>query len=202
MAFAPRVVSSSSSRNVGAIVGGVVGGVAGVVALGLLGFYLIRRKQDKSFFKRAAALDEEHKTASTVEPFTINGGPPSASTSGGMGHRPTLPGEPYGSTAGALGSPGYNARQPLLDTDAGPLPHLPPSYEEASEHGAGASTSSAAATSPPGAMGRTTSGFPFEKGGDKRETVMTMTTARTGLGSLPPSPNNQSTFGGSSHSAT
>ncbi|KAM5542196.1 hypothetical protein V8D89_004069 [Ganoderma adspersum] len=198
VAFAPRIVSSSSSRNVGAIVGGVVGGVAGVVALGLLGFYLIRRKQDKSFFKRAAALDEEHKTASTVEPFTINGngGLPSASASGG--HRPTLPGEPYGSTASALGSPGYNARQPLLDTDAGPLPHLPPSYEEASEHGAGAS-SSAAAASPPGAPGRTTSGFPFEKGGDRRETVMT---TRTALGSLPPSPNNQSTFGGSSNSAT
>ncbi|PIL30718.1 hypothetical protein GSI_06886 [Ganoderma sinense ZZ0214-1] len=187
VAFAPRVVSSSSSRDVGAIVGGVVGGVAGVVALGLLGFYLVRRNRDNSFFRRAAALEEEHKAASTVEPFTIAGGNGSSGGGGGGGgHRPTLPAAPYGSP----GSPGFD--QPLLDadTDAGPLPHLPPSYEEASENG-----SSAASPLGPHAPNRVVSGYPFEKGGYRRETAMPT------LGSLPPSPNNRSTFGGSSSSA-
>ncbi len=181
VAFAPRAVSSSKSRDIGAIVGGVVGGVAGVVALGLLGFYCIRRRQDNSFFKRAVALEEEHKAASTVEPFTYG-------QASSPGHRPTLPGTPYGGAGlgSPLGSPGYTA--PLLDTDAEPLPHLPPSYEEASENG------SSAAASPRGALNRVGSGFPFEKGGYRRDTVMTT------LGSLPPSPNNQSTFGGSSTS--
>ena len=178
MAFAPRVVSSSKSRDVGAIVGGVVGGVAGVIGLGLLGFYCIRRSQDKSFFKRAAALEEEHKVASAVEPFTLG-------SSSGHGHHPSLPGTPYspGFAVSPLGSPQAGAL--LFDRDAGPLPHLPPSYEEASENG---SSSVGAGPVPRHAA----SGYPFEKGGYRRDTAVTT------MSSLPPSPNNQSTFGGSS----
>ena len=174
MAFAPRAVSSSKSRDIGAIVGGVVGGVAGVVALGLLGFYCIRRTQDNSFFKRAAALEEENKVASTVEPFTLGSS---------HGHQPSLPGTPY--SPGFAGTPGFGTEVPMLDRDAGPLPHLPPSYEEASENGS-------SSVSPGPVPRRAASGYPFEKGGYRRDTVMTT------LSSLPPSPNNQSAFGGSS----
>ncbi|KAI0638835.1 acid protease [Trametes polyzona] len=117
--FAPRAVSSPKSRDIGAIVGGTVGGVAGVVALGLLAFFLIRRRQDDSFFRRAAELEEEHKVASTVEPYTL----------GAHAHTPALPGSP----------PPAMADAPLLGV---PHPHMhhdggvaPPSYEEASESG-------------------------------------------------------------------
>ncbi|KAI1790434.1 acid protease [Ganoderma leucocontextum] len=183
VAFAPRSVSSSESRDIGAIVGGTVGGVAGVVALGLLGFYCIRRRQDNSFFKRAAALEEEHKVASNVEPFTIG--------QAGVGHRPSLPATPYGSGMGIGWSPPVSPQfmVPLLDTDAGPLPHLPPSYEEASENGSSSLSPSANAHN-------RVSSYPFEKGGYyRRDTV------RTTLSSIPPSPNNQSAFGGSASSA-
>ena len=130
IAFAPRTASSSKSRDIGAIVGGTVGGVAGVVALGLLAFFLIRRRQDNSFFRRAAELEEEHKVASTVEPFTLGGG-------GGLGgHHPSFSAAGYGVGGGyGAGSPptSPHAGVPLLDRDAGPLPQLPQSYEEASE---------------------------------------------------------------------
>ena len=49
----------SRSRDIGAIVGGTVGGVAGVIAIGLIAFYFIRKRQDNSFFKREAELEEE-----------------------------------------------------------------------------------------------------------------------------------------------
>ena len=101
-------------------------GVAGVVALGLLAFFLIRRRQDNSFFRRAAELEEEHKVASTVEPFTLGGG-------GGLGHHPSFSAAGgYGVGGGyGAGSPptSPHAGVPLLDRDAGPLPQLPPSYE-------------------------------------------------------------------------
>ena len=85
--FAPRTVSSTRSRDVGAIVGGVVGGVAGVIALGLLGFYLIRRRQDSSLISHITALDEEHKNASNIAPYTfgVPGAPSSVAPSSAFG---------------------------------------------------------------------------------------------------------------------
>ncbi|KAI0641149.1 acid protease [Trametes meyenii] len=114
--FAPRSVSSSQSRDIGAIVGGTVGGVAGVVALGLLAFFLIRRRQDNTFFKRAAEIEEEHKVASTVEPYTF--------------------GQNLVAHHDPLQSPPAHPHAPLLGLhDAGPSGVAPPSYEEASESG-------------------------------------------------------------------
>ncbi|KAH9855826.1 acid protease [Lenzites betulinus] len=117
--FAPRSASSTKSRDIGAIVGGTVGGVAGVVAIGLLAFFCIRRRQDNTFFKRAAELEEEHKVASTVEPYTLGSHP---------GLDPHTPGFPA--------SPPASAHSPLLGMHD---PHgsgiAPPSYEEASETG-------------------------------------------------------------------
>ena len=165
--------SNHSSSNTGAIVGGVVGGVAGVIALGLLGFYLIRRRQDSSLISHITALDEEHKNASNIAPYTfgVPGAPSSVAPS---------------SAFGAFASPPISPHAPLLEHDA---VHgaAPPTYEEASEAGG-------SATSP----GPRASGFPSEKGGYRRDTTMTM----SGYDSAPVSPNNQSTFGGSSHSAT
>ena len=185
IAFAPRTASSSKSRDIGAIVGGTVGGVAGVVALGLLAFFLIRRRQDNSFFRRAAELEEEHKVASTVEPFTLGGG-------GGLGgHQPSFSAAGYGA-----GSPptSPHAGVPLLDRDAGPLPQLPPSYEEASEAGGSASVVSSSAPAPARA-------YPSEKGGYRRDTVMTMATTTSGVGSAPVTPNRQEAFGDEAKSA-
>ncbi|OBZ79275.1 hypothetical protein A0H81_00178 [Grifola frondosa] len=116
--FAPR--TQSKSRDIGAIVGGTVGGVAGVVALGLLAFYLIRRRQDNSFFKRAAYFEEEAKVARTVEPYVVGQGPPTPAQASHL----------------AFGSPPMSPSAPLLgqlDTGAAVAP---PSYEEASESGA------------------------------------------------------------------
>ncbi|KAL1940661.1 hypothetical protein VTO73DRAFT_8096 [Trametes versicolor] len=118
--FAPRA-ASTKSRDIGAIVGGTVGGVAGVVALGLLAFFLIRRRQDNTFFARAAELEEEHKVASTVEPYTLGAEP----------HTPSFPGY-------LPGSPPAGAHHPLLDAAGVHDAHsgaAPPTYEEASESG-------------------------------------------------------------------
>ncbi|EJF58803.1 acid protease [Dichomitus squalens LYAD-421 SS1] len=178
IAFAPRA-ASSKSRDIGAIVGGTVGGVAGVVALGLLAFYIIRRRQDNTFFRRAAELEEEHKVASTVEPYTFGGD----SGASALGHHPSL-------SASAYGSPPVSphAGVPLLDRDAGPLPQLPPSYEEASEAGGSSSVVS---------PGPRAGGFPSEKGVYRRDTVMTTATTTSGFGSAPTTPNQQPTFGDS-----
>ncbi|KAH9891257.1 acid protease [Cubamyces lactineus] len=120
--FAPRTVSSTTSRDIGAIVGGTVGGVAGVVALGLLAFYLIRRRQDNTFFKRAAEIEEEHKVASTVEPYTFG--------------QNMVAHDPRGFDSSGLASPPASAHDPLLGMhDAGPVHLPPPTYEEASEAG-------------------------------------------------------------------
>ena len=187
IAFAPRTASSSKSRDIGAIVGGTVGGVAGVVALGLLAFFLIRRRQDNSFFRRAAELEEEHKVASTVEPFTLGGG---------LGHQPSFSAAGYGAGGYGAGSPptSPHAGVPLLDRDAGPLPQLPPSYEEASEAGGSASVVSSSAAAPARA-------YPSEKGGYRRDTVMTMATTTSGVGSAPVTPNRQEAFGDEAKSA-
>ncbi|KAI8983226.1 acid protease [Trametes punicea] len=122
--FAPRSVSSTTSRDIGAIVGGTVGGVAGVVAIGLLAFYLIRRRQDKTFFKRAAEIEEEHKVANTVEPYTF-------------GQNVIVPHDPNALYSPAeFASPPASAHAPLLGMhDAGPSNVPPPTYEEASESG-------------------------------------------------------------------
>ncbi|RDX51497.1 acid protease [Lentinus brumalis] len=119
LAFAPRSVSSTKSRDIGAIVGGTVGGVAGVIGLGLLAFYFIRRRQDHSFFKRAVELEEEHKVASTVEPYTFGA---AASDN-----------RPMSYAVSGYTTPPVSPNVPLLNQDAGHLP--PPSYEEASETG-------------------------------------------------------------------
>ena len=132
--FAPRTVSSTRSRDVGAIVGGVVGGVAGVIALGLLGFYLIRRRQDSSLISHITALDEEHKNASNIAPYTfgVPGAPSSVAPS---------------SAFGAFASPPISPHAPLLEHDA---VHgaAPPTYEEASEAGGSAAPSSPRAFPP------------------------------------------------------
>ena len=122
LAFAPRSVSSARSRDIGAIVGGTVGGVAGVVAIGLIAFYFIRRRQDNSFFKRAAEMEEEHKVASTVEPYTFG--------------QNMVAHDPRGFGSSGLASPPASAHDPLLGMhDAGPVHLPPPTYEEASEAG-------------------------------------------------------------------
>ncbi|RPD59406.1 acid protease [Lentinus tigrinus ALCF2SS1-6] len=123
LAFAPRSVSSTKSRDIGAIVGGTVGGVAGVVGLGLLAFYFIRRRQDNSFFKRAAELEEEHKVASTVQPYTF--GAPSPDV------------RPVSYAVSGYTTPPVSPNVPLLNQDPG---QLPPSYEEASESGVSSPT--------------------------------------------------------------
>lgn len=117
--FAPRA-ASTKSRDIGAIVGGTVGGVAGVVALGLLAFFLIRRRQDNTFFARAAELEEEHKVASTVEPYTLGADP--------TPHTPSFPGF-------LPGSPPAGAHHPLLGAAGVHDGPAPPTYEEASESG-------------------------------------------------------------------
>ena len=142
--FAPRTVSSTRSRDVGAIVGGVVGGVAGVIALGLLGFYCIRRRQDNTFFARAVALEEEHKVASTVEPYTYGAAP---------GSPPVSP----------------HPHDPLLLQAHDAHPHIaPPTYEEASEVGTSSPTAGAAAA---GAAAGGARAYPREKQGYRRDTA-------------------------------
>ncbi|KAH9938982.1 acid protease [Epithele typhae] len=86
-------------------------------------FYLIRRNRDNSLVARQAEIIEEHKNATTVEPYTYGTSSPYGAQSQYVVSPPTTP----------------NPHAPLLDGD-----HLPPSYEEASEVG----SSSAAATSP------------------------------------------------------
>ncbi|KAI0369932.1 acid protease [Pilatotrama ljubarskyi] len=166
--FAPRTVSSTRSRDIGAIVGGTVGGVAGVVALGLLAFYLIRRRQDNSFFKRAAEIEEEHKVASTVEPYTFG--------QNMVAHHQVDPFSPH--TPG-FGSPPATAHAPLLGMHDPAHGVAPPSYEEASESGVASG-----------------SRFPRDsKAGYRRDTVMT---GMTGGGSPPVSPNETSFSGAGS----
>ncbi|KAI0762409.1 aspartic peptidase domain-containing protein [Fomes fomentarius] len=182
VAFAPRSVSSARSRDIGAIVGGTVGGVAGVVALGLIAFYFIRRRQDNTFFKRAVELEEEHKVASTVEPYTFGGGSlPSPTYQNAPPQGVQYAGYAASSVSGSglgyaspLVSPGY----PLLAhaQDAGPA-QLPPTYEEASESGA----SSAPV-------------YPREKQGYRQETLMSVS---EGGPSAPTTPNQHTSFSGS-----
>ena len=148
-----------------------------MIALGLLGFYLIRRRQDNSFFARAAALEEEHKVASTVEPYTLGSGPTPA--------QPSPPAHAYG--FGAYVTPPVSPHMPLLEHDAA---HgaAPPTYEEASEVGGSSSSGAAAAAALAGA-GRN---YPPEKEGYgmRRDTAFSGYTE-------PASPNQQSTYSGS-----
>ncbi|KAI0771027.1 acid protease [Trametes elegans] len=173
--FAPRTASSTRSRDIGAIVGGTVGGVAGVVALGLLAFWLIRRRQDDSFFRRAAEIEEEHKVASTVEPYTFGNN---------MVAHPT---GQFDGLASPLGSPPASAHAPLLGAAAhhdaaGGM--APPSYEEASE---GGQASPRTATFPRDSK--------MASLADRRQTLMS-----SAAGTPPESPNH-TTFSGSSNAA-
>ncbi|KAI0757576.1 aspartic peptidase domain-containing protein [Daedaleopsis nitida] len=186
LAFAPRA-ASSKARDIGAIVGGTVGGVAGVVALGLLVFYFIRRRQDNSFFQRAAALDQEHKVAGTVEPYTFGHVPEPVS--------PTPTHAQYAQYAGSASASGYGSppispHVPLLAQDAELAHQLPPSYEEASESGPPSSSREHAAGARPG-PGQ----YPREKQGYRQEMLRT---ANEGTSSAPTTPNNQTSFSGSS----
>ena len=86
--------------------GGTVGGVAGLLLAGLAVFFYARSRRDRAHLKDTVAEFEEHKVASTIQPFTLGAG------------------------AGAHGdSPGVHAR--LLPEDD----VAPPAYE-ASELGA------------------------------------------------------------------
>ncbi|OBZ80099.1 hypothetical protein A0H81_00186 [Grifola frondosa] len=113
--FAP--LAQSKSKDIGAIVGGTVGGVAGVLGLGLLAFYLIRRRQDNVFFRRAAVFEEEAKVASTVVPY-VEQAPPTPAQVSQFGTPPVTP----STSLFAQSEPG-----PIIP---------PPSYQEASESGA------------------------------------------------------------------
>ena len=68
--FAPKIAVKKST-NVGAIVGGTVGGVAGLLLAGLAVFFYARSRRDRAHLKDTVAEFEEHKVASTIQPFTL-----------------------------------------------------------------------------------------------------------------------------------
>ena len=68
--FAPKTALKKST-NVGAIVGGTVGGVAGLLLAGLAAFFYVRSRRDRAHLKDTVAEFEEHKVASTIQPFTL-----------------------------------------------------------------------------------------------------------------------------------
>ena len=71
--FAPKI-AAKKSKNVGAIVGGTVGGVVGALLAGLAVFFYVRSRRDRAHLKDTVAEFEEHKVASTIQPFPLGPG--------------------------------------------------------------------------------------------------------------------------------
>lgn len=70
MGFAPKTALKKSTT-VGAIAGGTVGGVVGLVLVGLAAFFYVRSRRDRAHLRDTVAAFEEHKVASTIQPFPL-----------------------------------------------------------------------------------------------------------------------------------
>ena len=72
--------------------GGTVGGVAGLLLAGLAVFFYARSRRDRAHLKDTVAEFEEHKVASTIQPFTLGAGA-GATKPWGSGSGSAYPGE-------------------------------------------------------------------------------------------------------------
>ncbi|KAL5511096.1 hypothetical protein ACEPAH_4311 [Sanghuangporus vaninii] len=93
--------------NTGAIAGGVVGGVVGVALLGLLGFFLYRRKRNQNLANAKLNSMQNNDVNANLTGSTYAGGPP------GMGEYAPVPYTPH-AYEGGIGGAGGMASAPMM----------------------------------------------------------------------------------------